>query len=409
MIGLRVLLEAGVINRLTRLLCDQSLVGRAAAARSLCSIGMRGGDAVWDIIVTADVMSGLLSAIRGVGGQLMALATQVGDSVDEVQDVLVLLLDLLCSVCESSCKAVDSFNVLGLDLLHPMAKLMEQPFIAKFPHAANAAAQCLHVLSEDNAAVAAAIGSSAPTIHIIHSVFADAASPLVIAVLCAGILVNLGPAAYPPDFASSLQRVLTAALATDHYSALPQLLAALHAAATGALQPEASPAAQEPAGGGGEPMSATGDGVAGAGGRRNLKPVSHGKFQEQFLHTEGAAAAAQRGLDAWTDGVVTAQIGLQLLANLMSGDGGDGGDGSDDEGWESAGDEDGMHPADDDGGADAAAGGAEEVAGWVMSSGLLGRLCLLASYPPAEAAAAIAAAGPAGLNVRRRLCELQVP
>ena len=157
---------------------------------------------MWDIIVKADVMTGLLGAIRGVGAQLMSLFGQSGDAVDEVQDVLVLLLDLLCSVCESSADAVESFNRLGLDLVPPLTKLLEPPALAKFPHAAHSAAQCLHVLSEENPAVSAAIASSPTALPTLHAVLGgEGAAPPVVVVLAAGVLVNLGPAAHPAGHA----------------------------------------------------------------------------------------------------------------------------------------------------------------------------------------------------------------
>ena len=427
MIGLQALLRMGVVGRLTRLLCDSSLMVRSAAASALRNAGIQGGDAAYAAIVDADVMTPLLASIQQVG----ALLSTGEDTKDETVELACILLDLLWELCESSVAAVERFNAAGPAFPTSLAQLVCPPLSTAAPSVAASAAQCLHVLSEDNPQTGEIFKANPAALAAIHGVIADPSTPHLVSSLCAGTILNLGPEFRPADLPASLHRIFSAAMSQDHMEGLPQALSQVHAAATGALEPTADTAdagvnADDSGGahghlpggqqedkaagmGGDEGERRTGavPGVAAAGKQqKNLKAITYSKFKEQFLHTEvDAAEKVRQEMDRWSKRVTLSQIALQILANMLLSQVEELDDEEGSEGWESCDDEEGME---EETGNSAEGEGDADIAAWAMQTGLVQSACALCQYPPSQVLEAVSAVGEPALPAFESICAMQV-
>lgn len=402
MVGLQALLKLGVVGKLTRLLCDVSVEVRAAAAAALRNAGIRGGDAAYAAIVEADVMTPLLSSIQQVGTELSA----GGGRMEAAKELACILLDLLWELCESSAAAVDRFNAAGPAFPTSLTQLVCPPIGLAAPEVASSAAQCLHVLSEDNPQAETFFRATPAALAALHSVISDAATPPLVAALCCGTAMNLGTEFRPADLPASLHRIFAAAMAQDHVSALPAALAQVSAAANGELEVIHEAALEEGHTGGAGGEGAGRQGGTGGKQQRNIKAIKQQHFKEQFLHTEVDAAESVRSeMDRWSKGVTLSQVALQILANMLlsAAEELEGSDGSD--GWESCENEDMQEEA--EGGAQGSEGDGD-VAAWAVQSGLLQAACLLCQWPPAAVLEAVAAVGEPALPAFESLCGMQV-
>ena len=396
--GLKVLLRSGIISRLTAMVCDGAAEVRDAAVSALRNCGIRGGDPVWTQMVQADVMTTLLAALfqQPLCRTLLPAAPPARADWEAHPDLLAetcQLLDLLWSIGESSAEAVRRFNAAGLPLLHPLvafaagcggeavtaaaAAAAKQAALdsaaAASGHTASAdasagqtalavsAAQTLHVLSEENPQVCAAI--SGPLLAMLQGAVSNVATPTMVGVLTVGVLLNLGAESQAPEMADGFQRVLGAALDGQHCADALAMLPALNAqaeraaAAREGAQAEGDAAAVAAGG-----AAAAGDGRLGGGaeldgmnrkerrqaakgmvkavggGGEGVAAVAHGDFNEAFLHTEGIAGEAAVALGAWEDRVMASQVALQIMTNMLS------------SAAEAAGDDEGWVEAEDEGG-----------------------------------------------------------
>ena len=396
--GLKVLLRSGIISRLTAMVCDGAAEVRDAAVSALRNCGIRGGDPVWTQMVQADVMTTLLAALfqQPLCRTLLPAAPPARADWEAHPDLLAetcQLLDLLWSIGESSAEAVRRFNAAGLPLLHPLvafaagcggeavtaaaAAAAKQAALdsaaAASGHTASAdasagqtalavsAAQTLHVLSEENPQVCAAI--SGPLLAMLQGAVSNLATPTMVGVLTVGVLLNLGAESQAPEMADGFQSVLGAALDGQHCADALAMLPALNAqaeraaAAREGAQAEGDAAAVAAGG-----AAAAGDGRLGGGaeldgmnrkerrqaakgmvkavggGGEGVAAVAHGDFNEAFLHTEGIAGEAAVALGAWEDRVMASQVALQIMTNMLS------------SAAEAAGDDEGWVEAEDEGG-----------------------------------------------------------
>ena len=289
--GLKVLLRSGVITKLTAMLCDPMAEVRDATTSALRNCGIRGGDEVWTQMVKADIMTTLLVAllqqplIRNALPQPPPARAGWESHPDTVQETCQLL-DLLWSICESSAEAVRRFNSGGLLLLAPLVHLAatgggeaaacaarqtadraaaagHTPADAANDAAASmvalavSAAQNLHVLSEENPQVCAAISGTPALLGTLNAAVTSDTTPSMVAVLSVGVLMNLGAEAQSPEITAAFARVLSAALDAPHGAEALALLPALEAQAAAASR------AQPAAGAGAEPGAAEAAGAAG--------------------------------------------------------------------------------------------------------------------------------------------------
>ncbi len=202
MVGLKTLERKGVVSKLTRLLCDQSIDVRAAAAAALRNAGLRGGDPVYNAIVQADVMTPLLASMGQMGAALTSASCA---QEQETVEAMCVLLDLLWEICESSSAAVDRFNKAGLGCLPLLVQFATAPHSNRFPAVASSAAQCLHVLSEDNPTVIDALQQ--PTaLAALHAIVADPSTSPLVGVLISGTVINMGTSCISQELMAALVR-----------------------------------------------------------------------------------------------------------------------------------------------------------------------------------------------------------
>ncbi|EKX37207.1 hypothetical protein GUITHDRAFT_145163 [Guillardia theta CCMP2712] len=330
--GARILQERGVTAKLTSLLCDSSEEVKEAAAIALRACCGSGGEAAYEAAVRGDLMTPLLSSIAS---HVRMSGTPGAAGRDEL---LCELLDLLWETCEVSSQAVKRVNDAAAGLLPALCRCLAlgapSP-AAPLPIAvriACSAANCISVLSEDNPPISSMLAGHPEALLAIQRAVMEEGYSSMVAVLSVGILINIGQHAQPPEFAQAMRRIFgreTMIKAIIGGPLLPCCLV-LTCCRDADLKPP------ENGEGGQQTMEEESGGHAQEkqGKRPSIKPITHGVFHEQFLHTEGIASTFHNKYSAWRDEVAETQLALEIISNLMVPD--DKEDEEEEEGWQSA-------------------------------------------------------------------------
>ncbi|KAJ1495444.1 hypothetical protein T484DRAFT_1762170 [Baffinella frigidus] len=249
----------------------------------------------------------------------------------------------------------------------------------------------LHVLSEDNPPAAALFAANPPMLNAVQDIATGTtgAPPLIsaiwvedvatgttgapplLAALALGTLSNLG--VQPRGGFGAILSSVEAALGPELMARAPEVLSNVEKGGDAVLSnvEKGGDAAQRQV-----DVSVMEEAEEEKGGG----PIGHHKFEEQFMHTEGAAAAPHVAHSEWTQEVIVSQVVLQMLANMMVSDEAEEEDaGGDDEGWMT--DEEGEGDMEDEG---PAGGEAAAAAAWLADSKVVWRIAALSTFPPQE-------------------------
>jgi len=187
--ALPVILDNAVVKSTAPLVTDPSVVVRHAAVGALRNLSVCGDHDVCEAMVEQDVMTPLVALFKtqyAVGWQPQK---PIEGKIDSVKEIFIDGVYLLCNLCESSSKAVRTFNKEQL-VAHLVPCLNVEVY---GQHVAIAVAQCLHTVSEDNAELVANLcqKENAEIVDRLLDLPCQDAGSTLLGVLGAGIIFNM--------------------------------------------------------------------------------------------------------------------------------------------------------------------------------------------------------------------------
>eukprot|EP01027_Heterolobosea_sp_BB2_P022169 GEZU01032620.1.p1 GENE.GEZU01032620.1~~GEZU01032620.1.p1 ORF type:complete len:622 (+),score=111.81 GEZU01032620.1:48-1868(+) len=221
---LMVLMNGGVIKKLSERLCDPVRAVRTAAAGAMRNLTIAGGDEVCEKMIDDDVMTVLLVALID---SLALVKRQQHEQLDELMQAEAVeatrtakqAIPLLSFLCESSDKGTKLFtnsNAVPLLLeLFTLPNVNEKLVLT--------AAQCLNVVTDENAQLTDKIRSMNWAVDMLFQKLADTSLNIYIRVSVAGILFNLRNASDEEASISVITKIWPTLYQTLEFQPIPSL------------------------------------------------------------------------------------------------------------------------------------------------------------------------------------------
>ncbi|XP_028812320.1 HEAT repeat-containing protein 3 isoform X2 [Denticeps clupeoides] len=383
-------LQRDAVRRLGPLLLDPSRAVRETAAGALRNLSACGGPEVCEDMVRQDILTPLVTLLRECCSAFeVSSAPSSQEPKHTVEGVANEAVNLLWNLCESSTRAVSTFNRSGLldVLILCLDRRMQNVELAL------SAAHCLHTVTEDNAELLGSVNTA--VLSALESVLLSTHTGMaqtLLRTLAAGVVWNVKaslPAAQHAQTLGALVATLSRSLELDAGRLVPELLQAEAARfATGGGSAAATEGMEEhmPAdrgvGAGTEEELEEGDGEVHLNGLGRSRKTSGKEDDFSDLLPRG-----REELREVTALLTAQQTSLEIIVNMCCSD-----DPSDDE-WEETSSGDEAEP-----GADGLLEGnssllsplclSAEVHGALIHHHIPQKVLLKAEFPSAEALAA---------------------
>uniref|UniRef100_A0AAY4BU35 SYO1-like TPR repeats domain-containing protein n=1 Tax=Denticeps clupeoides TaxID=299321 RepID=A0AAY4BU35_9TELE len=216
-------LQRDAVRRLGPLLLDPSRAVRETAAGALRNLSACGGPEVCEDMVRQDILTPLVTLLREVNRVLSPSSQEPKHTVEGVANEAV---NLLWNLCESSTRAVSTFNRSGLldVLILCLDRRMQNVELAL------SAAHCLHTVTEDNAELLGSVNTA--VLSALESVLLSTHTGMaqtLLRTLAAGVVWNVKaslPAAQHAQTLGALVATLSRSLELDAGRLVPELLQA---------------------------------------------------------------------------------------------------------------------------------------------------------------------------------------
>jgi len=186
---LEVLQRHRLVRLVGPLLVDACVSTRQAAAGALRNLSLGGGKEACDLMLEQDVLTSLFTAFGkySEGWKTQRKVEKSMVLLDADSEIFVQIANLLWNLCEASDKAVTAVNQSGVcRTLLRCLDLSAYPAEVVLP-----AGQCLHALSEDNAAVSALVTEQLPLVRALLAAEGEDSHRRLLRVLALGILINV--------------------------------------------------------------------------------------------------------------------------------------------------------------------------------------------------------------------------
>ncbi|XP_064414610.1 HEAT repeat-containing protein 3 isoform X2 [Latimeria chalumnae] len=220
-------LQKDAVRCLGPLLLDQSLAVRETAAGALRNLSTCGGLEVCDDMVKRDIMTPLVALLKecssAFDADLVPLQKSKGAKRTSVEVTANEAINLLWNLCESSSRAVSSFNKEGL--LEPLLQCLKK-FTTNM-ELATSAAYCLQTVTEDNTELLGAF--SPPALQLLESIMLSQGVTMdhfLLRTLVAGTawnLKNIVPSNNQAATINAIAKILSETLEIDSGQVILQL------------------------------------------------------------------------------------------------------------------------------------------------------------------------------------------
>ncbi|XP_065088985.1 HEAT repeat-containing protein 3 [Ochlerotatus camptorhynchus] len=215
--------ESDIVRIAASLLMDPDLSVRHATAGAFRNLSVQSVE-ICEYMVDQDVLTPLLALLNqytsSAGEWKPTFDKTMQDQMDEKSDTFLQAVNLLWNLCESTSVALDSFN--QSQLLESFVRCLDVSVYGK--EIAVAVAQCLLVISEDNAASWRILSTFGNEISALLSQDGDNPSVLLRTV-AAGIIANVP--ALSATYLSQLFLALSKTLEVNHRTALNSVTSSL--------------------------------------------------------------------------------------------------------------------------------------------------------------------------------------